>query len=524
MRKIALVQPLIQTGKSLGIKKAPESIMALAGLLESLGYTVRMFHAAASSELQADLETFNPSFVGISTMTSNFTEAQKIARTFKSRKPNAPIILGGWHASGCVQAHLSNQESETVSELLNPNSPFDYVVAGEGEEALPYLLHCLENGSQVQDGNGISYFKDGQMHVSLPAPRVKGLGHLPWPSWSGLDIDSYRDQRSGDLDLSVHFSRSCRFCCGFCSTPVVYGQGVRTVPARYAVEYIEHILNLYRPQVITFTDEDFFAQPRWVEELVGLLEEKDLTGKYGVSFDTFASINDLHRYRERNQGRFLDRMKAVGFGSFTIGVESFNADVLVRYNKELMILPTMTREDRSTYAGLDNEQKKLMLVTHYRKRAQEAINFASEHGLLVVGDYMLGNLDESMEDVRAGFEIFKGLDNLLIAYIPVFTPFPGTKVWGNAYSSGLLPRNHDGSIDWTRFDASAGALSLGYDIGALRNELEIEFYTSNRYRRDMLIKLGQNPASKALFLGRFNYLNREFSGDPRVQEMLALLS
>lgn len=523
MRKIALVQPLIQTGKSLGIKKAPESIMALAGLLESLGYIVRMFHAAASSEFQSDLEAFNPSFVGISTMTPNFNEAQKIARTLKSRQPNTPIILGGWHASGCVQAHLSNQESETVNELLNPNSPFDYVVAGEGEEALPYLLHCLENGIRVQDGNGISYF-DGQMHVNLPAPRVKDLGRLPWPSWSGLDVDSYRDQRSGDLDLSVHFNRSCRFRCGFCSTPVVYGQGVRTVPARYAVEYMEYILNRYRPQVITFTDEDFFAHPRWVEELVGLLDEKDLAGKYGVSFDTFASINDLHRYRERNHGSFLDRMKAAGFGSFTIGIESFNADVLVRYNKELMILPTMIREDRGTYVGLDSEQKKHMLVTNYRKRAQEAINFASEHGLLVVGDYMLGNLGESVEDVRTGFEIFKSLGNLLIAYIPVFTPFPGTKVWGDAYSSGLLPRNHDGSINWTRFNASTGALNLGYDIEALRNELEIEFYTSSRYRRDMRMKLEQNPAGKALFLGRFNYLNREFPGDPRVQEMLVLLS
>ena len=523
MRKIALVQPLIQTGKSLGIKKAPESVMALAGLLESLGYIVRMFHAAASSELQDQLEAFNPSFVGISTMTPNFTEAQKIARTFKSRKPNVPIILGGWHASGCVQSHLSNQEGETVSELLNPNSPFDYVVAGEGEEALLYLLYCLENGNSVQDGKGISYF-DGQMHISPPAPRVKDLGRLPWPSWSGLEVDSYRDQRSGDLDLSVHFNRSCRFRCGFCSTPVVYGKGVRTVPASYAIEYLEHILNRYRPQVITFTDEDFFAQPRWVEELVALLEEKDLAGRYGVSFDTFASINDLHRYRERNQGSFLDRMKAVGFGSFTIGIESFNAEVLIRYNKELMIIPTMSREERSTYAGLDNDQKKLVLVTHYRKRAQEAINFASEHGLLVVGDYMLGNLGESVEDVRTGFEIFKGLDNLLIAYIPVFTPFPGTKIWGDAYSLGLLPRNHDGSIDWTRFNASTGALNLGYDIEALRNELEIEFYTSSRYRWDMQMKLEQNPASKALFLGRVNYLNREFPGDPRVQEMLALLS
>lgn len=524
MQKVALVQPVIQTGKSLGIKKVPESVMVLAGVLEALGYVVRMFHAVVSSEFQTLLGTFDPDFLCLSTMTPNVVEAQKIARWFKSRKPSVPIILGGWHASGCVQAHLSGQESETIKELLNPNSPFDFVVAGEGEEALPYLLHCLEEGSQVQDGKGISYFNNGQMRVNPPASRVKDLGTLPWPSWLGLEVDSYRDQRSGKLDLSVHFNRSCRFRCGFCSTPVLYGQGVRTVPVTYAVEYLESVLERFKPQVITFTDEDFFAQPRWVEDLVTLLEEKDLVGRYGVSFDTFASVNDLHRYRERGLGSFLDRMKAVGFGSFTVGIESFNAEVLIRYNKELMILPTMSREERDTYAGLDSSQKKDMLVTHYRKRVQEVINFASEHGLLVVGDYMLGNPGETLDDVLAGFEIFKELDNLLVAYVPVFTPFPGTKVWADAYSLGLLPRNSEGNIDWARFDVSAGALDVGYNIEALRNELEIVFYTSNRYWRDMQMKLEQNPASKAFFLGRFTYLDREFPGDPRVQEVLTRLS
>ena len=528
MWKIALVQPLIRAGKSLGIMKAPESIMILAGLLESLGYTVRKFHAPASPELQAELETFNPNFVGISTMTANFPEAQKIAHALKNWRTGIPIIIGGWHASGCVQAHISRQESETVSELLNPNSPFDYVVAGEGEEALPYLLRCLENSNMVQADNGISYYKDGQMRISQLASRVKDLGHLPWPSWSGLDIDSYRDQRSvdegqGSLDLSVHFNRSCRFRCGFCSTPVVYGQGVRTVPARQAVEYIEHILDRFRPQVITFTDEDFFAQPRWVEEVVSLLEQKDLAGKFKASFDTFASINDLYRLEERGQGGFLDRMKAAGFGSFTIGIESFNADVLFSYNKELMILPTMSIEDRRIYGKLSDDQKKKTLVMHYRRRAQEAINFAMEHGIDVVGDYMLGNIGESEADVRTGFEIFTNLENLFSAYIPIFTPFPGTKLWADAYSSGLLPRDSKGNIDWTRFDASAGALNLGYDIEALRNELEIQFYTSSRYCRDMLKKLEQNPTSKAKFLGRFNYMNREFPDNPRVQKMLDLL-
>lgn len=523
VKRIALIQPLFPRGKSLGIQKAPESIMVLAGLLEKLGYCVCMFHEAVGAKLQEEIEFFSPDFVGISTMTPNFPEGRRIAMELKLWRPKLPIALGGWHASGCVHAYLSGQENESIRELLNPCSPFDYVVAGEGEEALPYLLRCLVNDSPIQPGNGISFFNDGQMWVN-PSVRVKNLEQLPWPSWSGLNVGSYRDQRSGALDLSVHFNRSCRFKCGFCSTPVVYGQGVRTIPAREAVEYIEYLVERFRPQVITFTDEDFFAQPRWVDELVGLLKNRNFASKYGVSFDTFASVNDLHRYREQNHAGFLDRMTAAGFRSFTIGIESFNPEVLIRYNKEQMILPMMSREERRAYAGLELRQKRVMLVKHYHQRVQEAINFACEHDLLVVGDYMIGNLGESVADVRMGFKMFKRLHNLVVAYIPVFTPFPGTSVWAEAYSSGCLPRLNDGGINWGCFDASSGVIDQGYDVAAIRNEMEIQFYTSDRYWEDMNKMLHLKPESRAMFEGRFNYLDREFPGDPRIQQMILLLS
>lgn len=522
--RVALIQPVPRLrSKSLGIFKSPESIQALAGQLEAFGYNVRMYHSSTGWGMMIRLLLFNPNVVGVSTMTPNFLEGKRIAQLLKLWRPRLPIVLGGWHASGAIQAHLHGQESESLGEILNPNSPFDYVVAGEGEEIFPRLIASLLAGKEVEAEPGVSIFRNGEIQVGGSTPRITNLREIAEPSWSGLKIKRYRDKRSGALDLSVHFNRSCRFQCAFCSTPTVYGHGVRVTPALQAFAYLKSVVVTHRPQVITFTDEDFFAHMSWVEELVSLLETDNLAKQFGVSFDTFASINDIHRLRKAGKGYFLDRMRAVGFGSFTIGVESFNPNILLAYNKEMMILPTMSREERGTYTGLDNDQKKRALVTHYRKRTQEAINFASEHGLLVVGDYILGNLGESVEDVRAGFEIFKNLENLLLAYIPVFTPFPGTKIWGDAYSSGLLPRNPDGNIDWMRFNASAGALNLGYDIGALRNELEIEFYTSSRYRRDMLKNLESTPALRGLFVGRFSYLGRLFPGDVRVREMIQLL-
>jgi radical SAM superfamily enzyme YgiQ (UPF0313 family) len=517
--RIALVQPHIVAGKSLGTEKAPASIQSLAAQLERDGHDIRMFHEQGGDELTQKLIEFGPRIVGISTMTANFLEGRKVADAIKSTRDGVTVILGGWHASGCAQAFLQGQESETIREVLSPESPFDYMVAGEGELVMSELVRRISSGENVEDLRGVGYLGVDGIRVSI-ADRIKDLDVLADPSWKGLPVDNYRDKRTGALDLSCHFNRACRFNCGFCATPTVYGRGVRRFSPERAVNQMESLLSGLKPEVITFTDEDFFANPKWVEAIVELLEQRDLHGRYGVEFDTFASINDLHRFERDGKGEFLDRMRSVGFNSFTVGVESMNPQVLRRYNKELMILPTMSLEQRARYKKSLPEEQDEMLIQHYSDCAQRAINFAQKHGILVVGDYIFGNPGESEEQVRKGFEMFSNLKGLHLAYLPIFTPFPGTALWKEAYDSGKIVRDGSGKIDWSKFDASAGALDLGYDIAGLRNELELQFYTSERYHSDMLTAIQQDPKKAGMFKARFNYLNRLFPGNKLIEERL----
>jgi len=267
-------------------------------------------------------------------------------------------------------------------------------------------------------------------------------------------------------------------------------------------------------------DEDFFANPKWVKGVVEIFNKRDLHKKYGVEFDTFASINDLYNLEKRGEGAFLDEMKQAGFNSFTIGVESLNPEILRSYNKELMILPTMEKNEQEIYKSLSKGNKDDMLVKHYLSKTQNAINFAQDHKILIVGDYIFGNMEESQEDGAKGFEKFSGLENLHLAYLPIFTPFPGTGLWEEAYNSGKLIRTAEGKIDWSKFDASAGALDLGYDIEGLRNSSELDFYTSERYQRDMKTEIEQHPETIGMFKSRFNYLANLFPEDERVQGIL----
>ena len=241
-KRIALVQPHIVAGKSLGIDKSPESIQALAGQLEKEGFTIKMFHEKSGDELYHKLAEFSPNSVGISTMTANFPEGRKVAKAVKEINSKTPVILGGWHASGVVQSYLKGQESETLKEILNPKSSFDFVVAGEGEIILPELIRRL--GKSIDDLKGVGFLRDGKINISAPE-RIKNLDDLAYPSWEGLPIDNYRDKRDKSLlDLSVHFNRACRFDCGFCSTATVYGRGVKTVSPQKAADYVLDLANI----------------------------------------------------------------------------------------------------------------------------------------------------------------------------------------------------------------------------------------------------------------------------------------
>jgi anaerobic magnesium-protoporphyrin IX monomethyl ester cyclase len=493
-KKIALIQPRIETGASLGIEKAPSSIQSLAAGLKQGHDEVRMFHSSLTPELREKLKQFAPDIVGISTMTPNFPEGQRIAQAIKEMREDILIVLGGWHASGCAKAYKQGQETESFNELIAEDSPFDYIVTGEGELVFPELIRRFEQGEKIDELAGVG------LNV---AERIKDLNILEDPSWEGLNIDEYRDQRIGSLDLSVHMHRACRFNCGFCSTGTVYGKGVSNFSPERTVNYLKHLIDTNHPEIITFTDEDFFANIAWVEKLVELLEKSEIKN---VKFDTFASLNDLIRI-DKN---LLKRMKKVGFNIFTVGIESFNATTLRKYNKEKMILAMFTPQEKEAYQSSSKEDQDTMLVENYYKIAQKVISKANDHGILITGDYILGNLEESEEDVRKGFEKFSTLQGLFRAYLPTFTPFPGTKLWKEAYDSGKLVRNEQGNIDWEKFDASEGALKLNYDIASLRNELEVEFYTSARFQKDMYEILTTRPELKAMFIGRFNYLKKKF--------------
>ena len=490
--KIALIQPIVKIGKTLRIQKSPAGIQYIGAQLKKAGYKVKLFHEIINRAVIKTVLEFNPDQIGISTMTANFLAGKELASQIKKQNKKVIITLGGWHATGSANSYLNNYEDITIKEILYKKSPFDFIVVGEGELVYSELIEKLRNNKPISDIVGLGYIEQNKIILSR-ANRILDLDSLEDPIWDGLDINKYRDLRSGELDLSLHIQRGCRFNCAYCSTPNMY-QGKQTrLSAKRAAKQIKYLVDNFSPNVITFTDEDFFGNLPWIDGLCNEIIKLKLNKK--IKFDTFGSINDIIRASESG---LLKKMKTAGFNSYFVGIESLNKKTLLNYNRPI---------------------KKERPIKEYLKTIQKAIDLSNDAGLIFLPDYMVGAFWESEKEVISGFNKLKKLKNIPYVYLPILTPMPGTKLWNFVFEKDLIITKNE-KIDWNKYNASSQTVKLGYDVVNLRNKLEIEFYTSKQYLTEMNTKIKTEKNQKSYYLGLFNKLSKDHSKSAKIKNTL----
>ncbi len=90
-------------------------------------------------ELAKLAKDFAPDLIGLSVLSASSNVLPKAVYALKNTLPDIPIVLGGPHASA-VGVQAFNE------------APIDFLVQGEGEEALVQLIESLEGGApQLRD-------------------------------------------------------------------------------------------------------------------------------------------------------------------------------------------------------------------------------------------------------------------------------------------------------------------------------------------------------------------------------------
>lgn len=249
----------------------------------------------------ADLALQNPDVVGFSCYIWNIEIILPLISNLRKVCPNTTIVLGG------------PEVSFDVNHWLDTYAPIDFLIAGEGEEALRRFLEEHEKSdrklrpTQLEGIPGLVY-RDEQRVIQNPQVPLD-LGEIP-PIYEG-DLSELQNKI-----VYYETTRGCPFRCAYCLSSVM-GR-VREFPRDRSKEELRKLASIGVEQV-RFVDRTFNYDSKRAYELMEFMIELDTTTRFQleVSGDILTEPI-LELLKRAPENRF----------QFEIGVQSTNESTL----------------------------------------------------------------------------------------------------------------------------------------------------------------------------------------------------
>ena len=369
----------------------PLGLLYIAGFLaERSSHSVEVLDAQVE-ELSYDglrerVRQSAPDVVGLTAMTMTLIDVLKAARVVKEARPSARIVLGGPHV------HLYPEETIAFPDV-------DYLVLGEGEEAMKDLLDAFDDKPRLRSIPGL-VFKDGAEIVNTGIrPAIEDLDALPFPARALTPWRKYTSLLAkGDVVTTVFTSRGCPFQCAFCDRPHL-GKRFRARSPRNVVDELEECKRMGIDEFLIY--DDTFTVDR--KRVIDICDEI-VSRKLDVGFDIRARVDTI-------TDEMLARLKAAGCQGIHYGVEAGTEKILKVLNKGITI-----------------------------PKVEEAFRLTRKHGIPILAYFMIGSPTETREDIETTFNVMRRLAPDYV-HVTVLTPFPGTKIYFQGLESGVIPRD-----------------------------------------------------------------------------------
>lgn len=260
--------------------------------------------------------------------------------------PEVCTIVGGYKAT------------EEVEYLFNRCPNIDMIVRGEGEEIIKQVV----TGVPCKDIRGLSYRENGGVvHNEIhPLPDIT---RIPFPDRS-LRKHDYCLVKHG-VRLSSHTfdtvltTRGCPFKCKFC-TFSLNPLGQKRSYTERPVESVIEELKTVTADVVLFSDDNFFTNPKRSEQLCDLIIENKIKKIFVIQ----ARI-DIAKHR-----RVLDKAEKAGFKVFLIGIESPHDRILNQLQKGIT-----------------------------RQEVRDAFAVLTQYNFYLHGYFIYGNIGETEEEM-----------------------------------------------------------------------------------------------------------------------------
>ncbi len=403
----------------------------------------------------------HPKMVGISCMSSDYSDTIKLAKGVKNLSKKTTVIVGGIHAT-LFPNHFFNKENIV-----------DYVVMGEGENSCPELVKSLIEGSSFDKIPGVGFInKDGEI-VTKPAHSIKDLNNLPFLAYDLVDMDFYTEVNEWiirGIPISGFYlftSRSCPFDCSFCANKYLFGRGQRFRNPKRVVDEISYLLEKYKIDGLYFYDDTFTTNKDHVFEICNEIKKRRLHFVWGC--ETRANLLNEKLLRE---------MKSAGCLQIDFGVETASKELLNKINKGVTV---------------DSVRK--------------AYRLCDKLGIRKLSNYLFNLPGETEIDVKQTIALAKEL-NSDINVFNCMTLYPGTDMF-NEYCGSVAMNDIEQFANYDSFDSFLNLIEKKYKLAS--HNIKLQYLFNDRLkgfpmRKNFHIKNIVNKEYFLRFLRLFSFV------------------
>jgi anaerobic magnesium-protoporphyrin IX monomethyl ester cyclase len=377
----------------------PIGIMSLSSVVKRAGHECIMFDQAnpetPNEVIIEEIKKKKPGLVGLSFLsTTSYPYAKILARAIRAEDSKVKLAFGGVFAS--LNAALVKLQCPEV----------DFVCRGDGEQLILDLIERIDDPSTVAS---LTWAKDGQVMNNPNRPPERNLDQWPFPDRESLKLDFVESMPldvpavlSMERFTTMQTSRGCPWSCVFCDIPIFNEGKWRSRSPQHVVDEFKHLREQGYGSVY-FVDDHFLLQPRRIDAICKGINDNGINIQWGCEGRVDSVAQHLFPAMAKAHCRTL-----------MFGIESGSQKILDRVKKE-QTLEEITKA-----------------VTNAKKAGIEIV-----HGFFVVG-----NPDETVDDMRATFDFAAKLPLDTFGFNRLCV-YRGTPLWHEYVNRGLINEAED---------------------------------------------------------------------------------
>jgi len=381
----------------------PIGIMSLSAVLKRAGHECFMFDQAnpetPNEVIIEEIHRYQPVLVGLSFLsTTSYPYAKILARQIRAADAHVRLAFGGVFAT--LNAQLIKLQCPEV----------DFVCRGDGEQL---ILDLMEHLDDPEDVGGLTWAKDGHVMHNPNRTMERNLDQWPFPDRDSLPLDFVEAMPldvpavlSMERFTSMQTSRGCPWPCVFCDIPIFNEGKWRSRSPQHVVDEFTHLQQLGYGAV-AFVDDHFLLQPKRIAAICKGINDRGIA----IHWSCEGRVDSVAQH-------LFPAMAKAHCRTVMFGIESGSQKVLDRLKKEQTLAEVETAVMNAKQAGID----------------------------IVHGFFVVGNPDETVEDMRATFRFASTLrlDTFGFNRLCVYR---GTPLWQEYVKRGLVNER----IDWYKY-------------------------------------------------------------------------